>query len=68
MTHSPFLPGLLYSFYSFWRQQNHIVNINDCDFTLALAKAKMANVYLQPAGILLSTDHLLQATVELRHV
>lgn len=68
MIHTPFLPGLLHSFHSFCRQQNHIVNINDCDYTLALFKAEMVNVYLQPAGILLSKDHLFQATVRLCHV
>lgn len=67
MIHTPFLPGLLYAFNSFYRQQNHIVNIKGCDFTLALFKAKRVNVYLQPAGILLSKDHLLQATVGLCH-
>lgn len=67
MIHTPFLPGLLYSVYSFYRQQNHMVSINDCDFTPALFKAERVNVYLQPAGIL-STDRSFQATVGLCHV
>lgn len=39
------------------------MNINDCDFTLALFKAKIVNVYLQLAGILLGTVHLFQGTL-----
>lgn len=44
------------------------MNINDCDFTLALFKNKMVNVYLQPAGFFLSKDHLFQATMGLCHI
>lgn len=52
-----------YSFYSFCRQKNHRANINGCDLNLALFKAKMVNVYLQPTGFLLSMDHLFWASV-----
>jgi len=44
------------------------VNIKDCDFTLAVFKAKKVNVYLQSAGILLSMGHLSQAAEGLCHM